>query len=594
MVATWRSCIAIDASSGAGSGKMNEFRDFLEEDWGRWISEYPEIGTAFGFAGFNDRWTDDSATGIERRRVHLDQSRDRLLRFDPTRLSAADQLNHDLYRNLVAQAEEGVRLGYDPLPFEFGEPHDLRMPMNQMEGIHLTAPDLLDMAPRIRVSDFDDRLARLRTLPRAVRDQQSLLETARKSGVMPSRVAIAGLPGQIRNLVCLDPTDSALVAPFGKIPASFGEAEAGRLLREARSVYTHDVVPALTELVDYLDSTYLPGCRESVGARDLSGGEAAYAYLVRRMTTTDLTPQQIHEIGLREVQRLRTEMNAVMVRTGFQGTFSEFREFLRTDPRFYWNRPEDLVDGYRVIAKKIDPQLGRLFGRLPRLPYGVLPVPSFREQSSPAAYYVGGTAATGRAGYFYANTYEVGIRPRWEMEGLTLHEAVPGHHLQIALAQELEHLPEFRRWSGPTAFIEGWGLYAESLGEELGLYEDLYSKFGQLTFDTWRSIRLVVDTGMHAMGWTRDRAIQFFRENTSMSDVGIAVEVDRYIVWPGQALAYKMGQLKIREMRTFAEARLGERFDVREFHDRVLGEGALPLHLLQKRVEEWVDRPAAA
>ena len=312
------------------------------------------------------------------------------------------------------------------------------------------------------------------------------------------------------------------------------------------------------------------------------------------MTTTNLTPQEIHEIGLREVRRLRVEMDAVMVRSGFQGSFSEFKEFLRKDPRFYMSRAEELLDGYRVIAKKTDPQLGRLFGRLPRLPYGVLPVPKFRETSSPAAYYMSGAPATGRAGYFYANTYQVGIRPRWEMEGLALHEAVPGHHLQIAIAQELDHLPEYRRWTGPTAFIEGWGLYAESLGEELGFYKDPYSKFGQLMFDVWRSTRLVVDTGMHAMGWTRDRAIEFFRENTAMSDVGIAVEVDRYIVWPGQALAYKLGQLKFRELRTLGEARLGERFDVRAFHDLLLDEGALPLHLVERRAKDWIDARAAA
>jgi uncharacterized protein (DUF885 family) len=283
-----------------------------------------------------------------------------------------------------------------------------------------------------------------------------------------------------------------------------------------------------------------------------------------------------------------------MARARFTGGFEQFKEFLRTDPQFYWARGEDLVDAYRVLGKRVDPQLGRLFGRLPRLPYGILPVPSFREKTSPAAYYFNGAPATGRAGYFYASTYQVGIRPRWEMEALTLHEAVPGHHLQIALAQELDSLPAYRRETGPTAFVEGWGLYAESLGEELGFYEDPYSKFGQLQFDAWRSCRLVVDTGLHTMGWTRDQAIQFVRENTAMSDVGIAVEIDRYIVWPGQALAYKMGQLKIREMRTLAETRLGTRFDVRTFHDLVLGEGALPLGELESRVRHWVDERVAA
>jgi uncharacterized protein (DUF885 family) len=584
----------MNTTSESGAQEANTFRSFLELDWMRWISEYPEIGTSCGLAGFNDRWTDDSEPGIEHRRAHLAQSRARLLEFEPAQLSTSDRLDHELYRSLLTTAETGVRLGYDPLPFDFGEPHDLRMPMNQMEGIHLTAPDLLDLAPRERVAEFEDRLARLRALPQAIRQQKVLLEAGRVARFMPAKIAIAGLPGQIRNLLRTDPSESALVTPFAELPSAIGPTERSRLTAEARGIYTDSITPALTELVEYLDSRYLPACRETVGVSALPGGAAAYSYLVRRMTTTELTPEQIHQIGLREVQRLRTEMEGVMTRAGFHGTFSEFTEFLRTDSRFYWSRGEELVDGYRVIAKKIDPQLGRLFGRLPRLPYGVVAVPSFREKSSPAAYYLGGAPATGRAGNFYANTYQVGIRPRWEMEALTLHEAVPGHHLQIAIAQELDQLPEFRRWSGPTAFIEGWGLYAESLGEELGLFQDPYSKFGQLTFDAWRSCRLVVDTGMHAMGWSRDRAIQFFRDNTSMSDVGIAVEVDRYIVWPGQALAYKIGQLKIREMRSTAESRLGDRFEIRAFHDLVLGEGALPLDLLQSRVLRWVEQRSAA
>ena len=275
--------------------------------------------------------------------------------------------------------------------------------------------------------------------------------------------------------------------------------------------------------------------------------------------------------------------------TGFTGTFTEFNEYLRTDPKFFFGTAEELLDGYRVIAKKIDPTLGRIFGRLPRAPYGVLPVPEYSAPTAPSAYYFPGAPKTGRPGYFYANTFKVGTRPRWEMEALTLHEAVPGHHLQIALAQEIEGLPDFRRESGFTAFVEGWGLYAESLGEELGLYRDPYSKFGQLTYDIWRSIRLVVDTGMHALGWTREQAIRFFRDNSGKSDQDIQVEVDRYIVWPGQALAYKIGQLKIRELRTLAERRLGDRFDLRAFHDTVLEQGAVTLGVLTEHIERWVD-----
>ncbi|MCI4373174.1 MAG: DUF885 domain-containing protein [Thermoplasmata archaeon] len=575
------------------AGRPAELRAYLTEDWQRWIGEYPELGTGFGIPGCNDRWTDDSTEGVSRRRAHLTESHARLLGLDQNQLSPVDRLNFDLYRGLLETAEVGARIGYDPLPFDLGEPHDLRMPMNQLEGIHITATDMMDMAPRERVADFEDRLTRLRSLHRAIRDQQNLLEAGRRAGFTPPKISVLGLPDQVQNLLNPDPMGSALLAPFGELPTRFGPSETSRLRSEARAAYADEVAPALTSLRDYLVNQYLPECREEVGASALAGGPATYAYLVRRMTTTALTPEQIHEIGLREVRRVRSEMEAIKVSSGFSGTFEQFTSFLATDPRFFWSRGEDLVDGYRVLGKTTDPQLGRLFGRLPRLPYGVMAVPSYRERTSPAAYYMSGAPATGRAGYFYANTYDVGSRRRWQMEALSLHEAVPGHHLQIALAQELEHLPEFRRWSGPTAFIEGWGLYAESLGEELGFYTDPYSKYGQLVFDAWRSTRLVVDTGMHAMGWTREQAIQFFRESTGMDDPSIVVEVDRYIVWPGQALAYKMGQLKIREMRTLGETRLGERFDVRAFHDLVLGEGALPLDQLELRVRSWVDARAA-
>lgn len=580
--------------AGSDSAEGSTLRAYLSADWTRWLSEYPELATGVGAPGFNDRWTDESAGGRELRARHLAESRAALMDFDRAGLSPADRLNYDLYRGLFDMAEAGLPFGIDPLPFNLGQPSNSRMPLNQMEGIHLTAAALLDLAPRARVEDYDDRLARLTGLPFAIDNTIALLEAGSSCGYTPPRIAARGVPDQIRNLIPSDPDASGLLDAFRELPSFIGAGNHARLRSEARNAYVDHVVPAFERLYEYVVSRYLPACRESVGASALPDGASIYAYLVRRNTTTDLTPTQIHEIGLREVGRLRAEMEAVMRESGFAGTFSEFKEFLRMDPQFYWSRAEDLVNGYRVIGKKTDPQLGRLFGRLPRLPYGVLAVPAYREESSPAAYYQSGAPSTGRAGYFYANTFQVGIRPRWEMEALSLHEAVPGHHLQIALAQEMEHLPEFRRETGPTAFVEGWGLYAESLGEELGFYEDPYSRFGQLTFDIWRSIRLVVDTGIHALGWSRDRAIQFFRENTGMSDIGIAVEVDRYIVWPGQALAYKIGQLKLRELRSLAETGLGERFDVRRFHDLVLGEGALPLTEVESRVRQWIEHQDAA
>ncbi|HLN51244.1 MAG: DUF885 domain-containing protein [Thermoplasmata archaeon] len=581
-------------TSGSGSGRSNEFRAYLSQDWKQWITEYPELATSMGLPGLNDRWTDDSQAGIERRRRHLADSRSRLQRFDRATVATEDRLTYDMYRGLLDTADAGLRFGHDPLPFCFGSPRNLWMPLHQLEGIHILASDMAELQPRACSSDYGDLLVRLRTLPDAIEQNRVLLEKGLAGGYSPPRVAMVGVPDQITNLTPADPFASPLLKPFSDFPAAIGESERSRLRAEARTLFVDRVAPALGGLRGYLESTYVPACRESIARAALPNGAESYDFLVQWTTTTDLTPRQIHEIGTAEVQRIRASLEALMAKTGFKGSFAEFKRFLREDPRFSWTSAEDLVDGYRIIAKKIDPTLGRLFGRLPRLPYGVVPVPQFREATSPTAYYQSGAPATGRAGNFFVNTFQVGIRPRWEMEALTLHESVPGHHLQIAVAQELEHLPEFRKETGPTAFAEGWGLYAESLGEELGFYQDPYSKIGQLTFDMWRSIRLVVDTGMHALGWSRDRAIEFFRENTGMSDVGIQVEVDRYIVWPAQALAYKIGQLKIRELRTYAEGRLGGRFDVRGFHDVVLGEGALPLRDLETRVKAWVEARAAA
>jgi uncharacterized protein (DUF885 family) len=568
-------------------------RDFFAEDWQRWLTDYPELATSFGFPGRNDRWTDDSEEGIVARKQHLASSTASLTAFDPKRLSPRDRTNYDLYRELLAEAREGLAFGLDPLPFHLGMPHSLLAPLNQMEGIHLTASEIFEIQPRERLDDYEDLLARLHRLPVAVEQNRALLERGRQQGVTPHGVAVRGAPDQVRGLIPDDPLASPLLRAFTEFPHRIEDQDRNRLLAEARATYTDRVVPAFEDLHRYLVSTYLPACRNTAGVSALPDGEALYRYLVRWQTTTPRTPKEIHEIGLAEVRRLRTAIDTLIAGTGYSGSYAEFLRFLRTDARFFYPDADALVDGYRVIAKRADPGLARLFGTLPRLPYGVLPVPAFRATSSPTAYYMPGAPATGRPGTFFANTHDLRSRPKWEMEALCLHEAVPGHHLQIALAQELEDIPDFRRFTGPTAFVEGWGLYAESLGEELGNYQDPYSKMGEYTYDMWRSIRLVVDTGIHALGWTRDEAIRFFRENAGKTEVDIAVEVDRYIVWPGQALAYKVGQLKFRELRTWAETQLGDRFDVRAFHDRVLEEGALPLDLLEARVKAWVTERSA-
>jgi len=575
------------------SGTGSAFRSFLTADWARWMHEYPELATFVGLPGPNDRWIDDSEAGVERRLAHLRELAPKLAAFDRSELSPPDRLNYDLYHSLIEGALAGLRFGFDPLPFNLGQPTNLRYPVSQMDSTPLNAASVLEVAPRVRVDDWEDRLRRLEALPVALENTTRQMQEGLRAGYSPPQFAIRAVPDQIASLATDDPDRSGYFESFREFPPAIGAADQERLRRAARGILRDHVRPALDRFRQYVAETYLPACRTTIGCSHLPDGAATYAYLARRSTTTDLTPQQIHEIGLREVARLRGEMDALRERTGFRGSFREFNDFLRHDPQFHWKTPGELVDGYRVIGKRTDPQLSRLFGRVPRLQYGVQPVPDFRAEASPGAYYQSGSVATGRAGYFFANTFRLESRPRWEMEALSLHEAVPGHHLQIALAQELEGLPEFRRETGPTAFIEGWGLYAESLGEELGLYTDPYSKYGQLTFDVWRSIRLVVDTGMHALGWSREQAVDFFRQNSGLSEINIGVEVDRYIVWPGQALAYKIGQLKFRELRTEAERRLGDRFDIRGFHDLVLGEGALPLSMVQSRVTGWSGRPAA-
>ena len=567
---------------------VETFHAFLRDDWKRWLSEYPELATSFGYPGLDDRWTDDSPAGIDRRRQHLAEASHALKEFDPGSLPAKERTSYDLYRGLLNDAERGLAFGLDPLPFQLGMPHNLRVPMNQMEGIHLTASEIVEIQPKSRVEEYEHLLGRLRTLGVAVDQNRALLEAGLRDGFTPHRVAVRGVPDQIRGLVPNDPLASPLLRPFVEWPERIGDTERRRLSSAALDAYRDAVAPAFGRLLDYFESTYLPACRLTPGVASLPDGPALYQHLVRLQTTTPMTPQEVHETGLREVRRIRAAMEGLMAKTGFRGSFAEFIEFMRTDDRFFYTDADALVDGYRVIAKKTDPGLARLFGRLPRLPYGIQPVPEFRAKSSPTAFYMPGAPATGRPGMFYANTHDLHARPRWEMEALCLHEAVPGHHLQLALAQEVEDLPEFRRFTGPTAFIEGWGLYAESLGEELGLYRDPYSLVGRHTADMWRSARLVVDTGIHALGWSREEAIRFCRENTGRSEVDIAVEVDRYIVWPGQALAYKIGQLKFRELRDHAQQALGDRFDPRTFHDCLLEEGALPLALVDARVRAWV------
>jgi uncharacterized protein (DUF885 family) len=544
--------------------------------WTYTLDEYPELATYTGDPGRNHRWTDHSLEAYERRNREMEVPARVLATIDRAALSAADQVHYDLFHRNMEESLEGRRFK--------GE----YMPVTQMGGVQQNVAQTLMLMPYFQASDFENALARLEAVATLVDQTIALLEKGAETGITPPRVTLRDVPDQIRSQLVADPLTSPLLRPFLSFPPAIDASTQERLRAAAVRAYTGQVAPAYRRLLEYFEGRYLPRTRETIAARDLPDGEAWYAFSVRQMTTTRLGADEIHRIGLGEVKRIRAEMDAVIARAGFRGTFQEFVAFLRTDDRFFFHRAEDLLVAYRDICKRVDPELPKLFATLPRLPYGVVPVPSYAEKSQTTAYYEPGSPSAGRPGRFFANTYDLRARPRWEMEALALHEAVPGHHLQIAIAQELPEMPDFRRHGFYTAYIEGWGLYAESLGPEMGFYEDPYCKFGQLTYEMWRAIRLVVDTGMHARGWTRQQAIDFFTENAGKAEHDIVVEVDRYIVWPAQALAYKIGELKIKELRARASAALGARFDLRRFHDEVLGAGALPLDVLEARIDAWI------
>jgi uncharacterized protein (DUF885 family) len=562
-------------SSGDESEKLRRLFDIY---WESILQMSPEISTYIGVPGRNDRWSDLSQSGIDRRHDLARKALKAAQSIDRARLTAAEQTNLDLFRERLERQIEGFRF-----------PSEL-LPLHQLLGIQHDIPRVLAVAPTATVHDYDDLLARLRALPVLVDQTIALLDKGLAAGITQPKIALRGVPDQVRGLVTDDPLQSPLLKPFQKIRDTLPPDERVRISREALRAYQEDAAPAFRKLERYLAETYIPGARDTVGLAALPNGAEWYAYNVRFNTTTRLTPQQVHDLGLSEVKRIRAEMDRVIAGTGFKGTFEEFVHFLRTDPRFFYDKEEDLLDGYRAIAKRADPELARLFGKLPRLPYGVIPMPEYVTKSQTTAFYDPGSQASGRPGYYFVNTYDLKSRPKWEMEPLTLHEAVPGHHLQVTLAQEMPDLPEWRKYEEYTAFVEGWGVYAESLGDEMGFYRDPYAKFGQLTYEIWRAIRLVVDTGIHALGWTRQQAIDYCKANAAKTEHEIEVEVDRYIVAPGQAVSYKVGELKIKELRAYAQKELGESFDIRAFHDQVLGHGAVPLELLERNIKEWVAK----
>lgn len=540
------------------------------------MEQYPEWATSLGRREGLDRWTDSSEAALARRETQSDEFLKALREIDAATLSPAHRLDHRLLVRDYEQDREGRRF-----PGEY-------LVLTQLGGVHESLTQLMEVVPASSAADFEAILARLRAVPQLVEQNTALLQRGLELGVTPPRVTLGAVPGQIEKLLADDSLENPILAAFRKDSPLLAAAQKKDYQEKAVRVLREAVLPSLRSFHAFVRDVYVPGARETLGMSALPEGEAWYALAAKNSTTTGLTPREIHQIGLEEVARIKKEMEKGKEKIGFDGSLAEFGKFLRTDPRFYYQNPEELLAGYRDICKRADAELPRFFGRLPRLPYGVKPVPGYAALSKPTAYYEGGSLKAGRPGYFVANTSKLETRPRWEMEALALHEAVPGHHLQIALAQEQEEKHELLRERFYTAYIEGWALYAEFLGTEMGFYQDPYSDYGRLTYEMWRAVRLVVDTGLHAMGWTREQAVDYFRQHTAKSDHDIGVEVDRYLVWPGQALAYKIGELKILELRRRAEKALGDQFDLRVFHDTILAEGAVPLDVLEERVSAWI------
>lgn len=573
---------ASSGTSASGTPEDARFDAFLKEDWEDTLREYPFLATFVGDPRYNHLMGDSSLEAIARRKQEARERLEKLKQIDRSRLSEPHQLNYDLFRVDLESSIEGQRF-----PEEY-------IQLTQLGGVHDMMAQMAQHVPKRTAKDYEDFIQRLNAVPRVVDESIALMRKGLEAGVTPPRVTLRDVAGLIRNQLVDAPEKSPIFnAAFETVPPSLKQDEA-RLRGAMAAAIRDNVLPSFRKLLTFFESEYLPRTRESIGMSALPDGQAWYTYRVKEMTTTDLTPDAIHQIGLAEVKRIRAEMEQVRQEAKFEGTLAQFTQYLLKDARFTFKSREELLRTYRDVAKRVDPELPKLFRTLPRMTYGILPVPEYSEKTVPAGYYMPGSTEAGRPGVFFVNTYDLPSRSNWSVDALVLHEAAPGHHFQVSIAQEQGKVPEFRRFSHYGAYVEGWGLYAESLGYELGVYKDPYSKFGRLASEMLRAVRLVVDTGLHSKGWTRDQALAYFRENSGESETDIVIEVDRYIVNPGQALSYKLGELKIHELRAYAARELGARFDVRTFHDEVLGSGPLPLSVLEKRMKEWVALTKAA
>ncbi len=564
------------ASPGVAQDSVNPLDEIFSRGWEFQMQEYPQFATAVGDNRYNDRLADVSRQAYLRRLPTWRSLLEDLDAIDQESLSTSDRINYDVFRRQIEAEIATVEFGSFEIPF------------NADSGFHSAIASLPNMIPLATLADYRNYIARLQAIGGYFGQNIDNMRAGLARGMSQPQEVLVGIEDTAAAHVVDEPTKSVFYAPFAEFPVGVPASERAGLAELGSQVINETVVPAYAQLREFLVQEYLPNTRPTGGALHLPNSEAYYQNQIRYYTTLDLTPGEIHQIGVEEVARIRSEMEAVIEEVGFEGSFDDFLTFLRTDPQFYPKSGEELLKQAAYLSKKMDGQLPRLFGRLPRLPYAVEPVPDHLAARYTAGRYVDAPAGSTRPGIYWVNTYALDTRPLYNLEALTLHEAVPGHHLQTALAAELEEVPAFRKFEYISAFGEGWGLYSERLGLEAGFYTDPYSNFGRLTYEMWRACRLVVDTGIHAMGWSRDQVMAFLASNTALSLHEVETETDRYISWPAQALSYKLGELEIRRLRAQTEAALGESFDIRAFHDVVLSQGSVPLGTLRTMVERYI------
>lgn len=551
-----------------------KFELYLDELWESNLKRRPVFATRLGDKRFNNKITSNTVEEFEKNKTQIQIDFKDLNSFNFDDLSEENQLN---YRLKHVSLSSSIELSEYPSYF---------MSLNQRGGVqsYYETGDRLNFTSK---QDYNDWLTRLSQYSNNIENSYENNKAGIEAGYTQPKLVTSGVISQIEAILDSTLENHPYLQVFLEADEMLLTAEEKEtLVNEAKVLITEQINPAYTKLHEFLVNEYLPNSRESIGIKDVPNGKSWYEDLASYHTTTKLSPDEIHAIGLKEIKRIRQEMETIISDLEWDGEFQSFLNYLRTSPRFYYDNPEDLFNAYLIMAKTIDPLLPKIFKVFPRAPYGVIPIPAESAPYTTTAYY--NSASKGKPGYFYANLYKPESRPKYEIPVLTVHEAVPGHHFQISIAQELKDVPTFRKYLSFTAFVEGWGLYSEELGEYMNLYDDPYDKFGQLTYDMWRAIRLVVDTGMHYKNWSRDDAINLFLENTAKSQLDIENEVDRYIAWPGQALAYKIGQLKILELRTKAENELGDDFDIKDFHHEVLKRGSLPLSILETYINEWI------